>query len=300
MARAHVSRVVRVASRLLPPLAAALLACSDGSDGSPSSGTAAPVISGLYVPVDVLAVDEGGGMASVSYSVHVSDVDADVARVVATVRDASQVQVSETTLTVENSLDVTMVTFGGEAAVPTTTIATYTIDVQVFDRGDRGSNVLRRSVAVVAGNPAPTIAALSPESVYAGGPAFTLTVTGTGFVPSSKVHWDGSALATTYVDATTLRAQVDSYRLYYTGSAQLTVFNLAPGGGTSAAATFLVEPAPPNPVPALVSISPERVTAGSAGFTLTVTGTGFLPASTVRWDGSSLYTTYVDATTLRA
>jgi hypothetical protein len=302
MGRAH-SRVVRIASRLLPPLAAALLACSDGSDGSPpgtTSGTTAPVVTELSVWPDVLAVDQGGGMASVSYGVRVSDSDADVARVVATVLDASQVQVSQSTLPVENPPGATIVPLSGEAAVPTTTIATYTIEIQVFDRGGRESNVLRRSLSVVDGHPVPTIAALSPESVDAGGPSFILTVTGTGFLPSSTVRWDGSTLLTTYVDATTLRAQVDSYRLYYMGSAQITVFNGAPGGGTSGAAAFVVEPPPPSPVPTLTSISPERVTAGSARFTLTVTGSGFVPTSSVGWAGSPLPTTYVDATTLQA
>jgi trimeric autotransporter adhesin len=301
MVRAAVSRVVRVASRLLPPLAAALLGCSDGSDGSTSpSGTTAPVIAELSVWPDVLSLDQGGGMASVPYSVHVSDPDADVARIVATVLDASQVKVSQSTLPVENPPGATMGALAGEAAVPTTTIATYTIEIQAFDRDGRGSNVLRRSLSVVAGNPVPTIAALSPESVDAGGPSFVLTVTGTGFVPGSTVQWNGSTLSTTYVDETTLRAQVDFYLGYFSGSVQITVYNPAPGGGTSAAATFVVEPPPPNPVPALTSISPESVDAGGPSFVLTVTGTGFVPGSTVHWNGSTLSTTYVDETTLRA
>jgi hypothetical protein len=268
-----------------------------GSDDSPLA-TTAPVIAELYVWPDVVAVDEGGGMASVSYGAGVWDPDGDVARVVATVVDASQVQVSESTLRVENPPGGTMRTLSGAAAVPTTTVADYTIELQVFDRGGGGSNVLRRGLSVVAGNPVPTIAALSPEIVDAGGPSFILTVTGTGFVPSSTVRWNGSTLSTTYVDATTLRAQVDSYSLYYTGSAQITVYNPAPGGGTSAAATFVIEPQPPNPVPTLTSISPPSVDVGGPSFTLTVTGSGFVASSRILWNGSYVSTAFVDSTTL--
>lgn len=47
-------------------------------------------------------------------------------------------------------------------------------------------------------------------------------------------------------------------------------------------------------------ISPDFVTAGDPGFTLTVTGTGFQSDSLVYWDGSALATTYVSSTQLTA
>ena len=40
-------------------------------------------------------------------------------------------------------------------------------------------------------NPAPTLTGLNPSSATAGGPAFSLTVNGTGFVTSSVVRWKG-------------------------------------------------------------------------------------------------------------
>jgi len=57
---------------------------------------------------------------------------------------------------------------------------------------------------------------------------------------------------------------------------------------------------PPNPIPALTFLSPASLTAGGAGFTLTVTGSGFVSASVVRWNGSSRTTTFVSATQLTA
>jgi hypothetical protein len=297
---AHVSRIVRVvASLLLPPLAATLLACSSDSDRSASASGTAPVIASLYLWPDDAVVNEGGGMVSVSYGVQVADPDADVARIVVTVLDAAGAAVSQRTEPVTNPLGATG-TLGGQVAIPTTTIATYTIEVQAFDSGGAGSNVLRDTFSVVDGNPVPTVVSTSPASAAAGGAGFTLTVTGTGFMPTSTVRWDGYTLTATYVDATTVRAQVDSYRLHYVGTAQVTVSNPLPGGGTSAPVTFVIEPQSPNPVPTVTSILPTSVDAGGPSFALTVTGTGFVAYSRIVWNGSQLSTTLVDSSTLTA
>jgi subtilisin len=87
-------------------------------------------------------------------------------------------------------------------------------------------------------NPVPAITSLSPVAAQAGGPAFTLTVNGTGFVPSSAVHWNGSPRATTFVSATRLTAAIDAPDIAAIGATPVTVVTPAPGGGTSSAATF--------------------------------------------------------------
>ena len=56
------------------------------------------------------------------------------------------------------------------------------------------------------GAPTPAITALTPNSTPANGPAFTLTVDGSGFVSDSRVYWNGHAVATTFVSATRLTA----------------------------------------------------------------------------------------------
>lgn len=53
-------------------------------------------------------------------------------------------------------------------------------------------------------------------------------------------------------------------------------------------------------VPTIASISPAGVTAGSAGLTLTVTGTGFTPGAAVRWNGVNRPTSFIDSTRLTA
>src|SRR5580692_9669920 len=54
------------------------------------------------------------------------------------------------------------------------------------------------------------------------------------------------------------------------------------------------------PAPTLSSIDPTSVMAGSSGFTLTATGTGFVKNSAVQIGGSALATTYVSPTQLSA
>src|SRR5262249_16534469 len=54
------------------------------------------------------------------------------------------------------------------------------------------------------------------------------------------------------------------------------------------------------PIPTIASLSPPSVSERSAGFTLTVNGSEFLQSSVVRWNGTSLATTFVSNTQLQA
>lgn len=89
-------------------------------------------------------------------------------------------------------------------------------------------------------NPAPTISNLSPSSVAPGGMAFTLTVTGGGFISSSSVNWNGSPRVTTFVNSMQLTATILASDIATAGTANITVTNPAPGGGTSAVAVFTI------------------------------------------------------------
>ncbi|HEX4004891.1 MAG TPA: IPT/TIG domain-containing protein [Acidobacteriaceae bacterium] len=150
-----------------------------------------------------------------------------------------------------------------------------------------------------APNPVPALSAISPMSATAGAAALMLTATGTGFLASSQVEWNGAALTTTYVSSTSLMAQVPASDLTTANTASVTVMNPAPGGGTSGSVTFTIDP-PPNPVPALTSISPTSANAGAAGLTLTATGAGFIASSQITWNGGALTTTYTSDTSLTA
>lgn len=99
------------------------------------------------------------------------------------------------------------------------------------------------TVNLTVNNPVPAISSLSPSNVTAGGIGFTLTVFGRNFVSGSAgsvVKWNGSPLATNYVDATRLTATVPAADIASPGTASVTVFNPTLGGGTSNAAIFTV------------------------------------------------------------
>ena len=80
-------------------------------------------------------------------------------------------------------------------------------------------------------NPSPTLSALNPTSVLAGSGTFSLTLTGTGFVPASVVRWNGTDRPTTFGSTTQLTAQIPAGDIINAGTAQVTVFNPTPGGG---------------------------------------------------------------------
>lgn len=74
---------------------------------------------------------------------------------------------------------------------------------------------------------------LVPSAVAPGGPSFTLTVNGTGFVSGSTVNWNGVALATSFVSSSQLTATVPAGNIANASTASITVSSPTPGGGTS-------------------------------------------------------------------
>lgn len=146
------------------------------------------------------------------------------------------------------------------------------------------------------GNPVPEVASVSPNSTTAGGSAFTLTITGSNFISSSTIQWNGSARTTSFVSGTELQAQISATDVASAASVSVTVSNPSPGGGTSNAAIFAVN----NPAPTIASLSPSSATAGGGNFLLTVTGTNFVSSSTVEWNGSPRTTTFMSSTQLQA
>lgn len=94
------------------------------------------------------------------------------------------------------------------------------------------------SIAVQAsippGNPIPFISKpLVPDAISPGGPSFTLTVNGTGFVSGATVLFNGVSLPTTFVSNRQLSATVSASNIASASSASITVVNSTPGGGTS-------------------------------------------------------------------
>ncbi len=148
------------------------------------------------------------------------------------------------------------------------------------------------SVGADAENPAPFISALSPGAAPIGGSPFTLTVDGSGFVPGSEVRWNGEPRPTTYLSEGQLSAQIDAADIAAAQTASVTVFNPPPGGGESPPAALTVQA--PNPVPDVTGLSPAQATVGDGAFGITVIGSGFVPGSTVLWNGEDRTTGFIN------
>jgi hypothetical protein len=113
-----------------------------------------------------------------------------------------------------------------------------TISVRVVNPAPGGG--VSSALSFTVNNPSPSITSLNPSSVVAGSPDKTITITGTGFLPTSAAKSNGVLLTTTYVSGTQLSAVVPSSQLLNPGSVAITVTNPAPGGGTSAPATLSI------------------------------------------------------------
>jgi hypothetical protein len=147
------------------------------------------------------------------------------------------------------------------------------------------------------GNPIPSITSLSPASVYVGGAGFTLTINGTGFLPTSVVNWEfNSPLTTTYKSTTQITAQVPASFLTGTDSVYINVTNPPPGGGSSPGFTFEIVALDPY----VNSISPISLLAGTAGTPIVVSGGNFMTGATVLWNGKPRSTTYLNSGQLQA
>jgi hypothetical protein len=112
------------------------------------------------------------------------------------------------------------------------------------------------SLPLSSGSEPPTITSIDPTSAPAGGAGFTLMVNGTNFVANSVVRWNGADRATTFGSATQLTATILASDIVTAGTAQVTVFNPAPGGGTSNPQTFTISNPPPDTTAPTVSVTP--------------------------------------------
>jgi IPT/TIG domain len=143
-------------------------------------------------------------------------------------------------------------------------------------------------------NPQPVVKSVNPVSIVAGSSAVTLEVTGSGFVPSSVVNWNGAPLATTLLSSTELQAALPAPNMAGSSANMVTVTNGSPGGGASGQTPLNVT----SPLPVLSAISPKLVPTGAPA-TITLTGTGFEANSLVLWNGSPRPTVFVSAVALQ-
>lgn len=114
----------------------------------------------------------------------------------------------------------------------------------------------------------PVVTGLSPASVVAGGPGFTITVSGKNFAQGDTVEWGSTPLSSTFVSSTTMTAQVPNQLISFPTSDSIIVQTPVPYS-LNFGTTFTVTAASPP---------------GTAGFTLSTVS---IQANDMVWDPAS-------------
>jgi len=139
-----------------------------------------------------------------------------------------------------------------------------------------------------------TLTALEPDRIAANSAAFSMSLTGTGFIQGATVSFGGTSLITIFGSASGLTATVPATALTSPGEVQVTVTN--PDGARSNAVRFIIV----GDDPTITRLNPNSVVAGSGEVTVNVIGSGYVRGSSVSANGQSLATTFGSATSLDA
>jgi len=212
------------------------VACGGSGGGekpnSPPQIGQAPQISNLSLSPATCDQIAGGKMASVGIGLNCSDPNADAA----TLRLTIEGHTSEVNIRSDSRLTNGYIT--GSANVSTVAARDVPFQVEVIDSTGNVSNPLSATFHVLPG--APVITYLNPQSVPAGGPAFTLEIAGLFFLPDSVVEWNGTSCTTTFVSSTLLRANIPAQVIENPANIKVAVRNPARTDGVVASSPFQV------------------------------------------------------------
>jgi hypothetical protein len=174
--------------------------------------------------------------------------------------------------------------------------AAGTASLDVVNTGPGGG--VSGGLAFTTENPLPATSSLTPDRVLAGSGAHTLAIVGSGFVASSVVHWDGVALATTFVSESELSADLPASLVAGHRTVLVGVSSPGPGGGGAATTPFAVVR------PHLASSTPSGLPApppiGGPPTSLLLSGSDFAPGCVAYANQIALATTFVDSSTVVA
>lgn len=148
------------------------------------------------------------------------------------------------------------------------------------------------SVKVGSQSESLAVASVSPGTITAGSSATQILVNGRGFLSDSEIQVSGTDLATTFISDTQLKATIPLPMLSSPGKLLITVRN-RPGSVASQSSYISVV----NPVPVIAGLSPSKAIVGS-NVTLAITGTGFVPGSSVLVNGEVHGSMFVNANQL--
>ncbi|HVR37685.1 MAG TPA: IPT/TIG domain-containing protein [Thermoanaerobaculia bacterium] len=158
-----------------------------------------------------------------------------------------------------------------------------TIDVTVVDRGFP-SNALPLTVL------RPLITALDPPFAFAGSSNVAVVVSGTSFLPTSRVEFKGIERTTNFVSANQLTAILPAESLFELGSFSINVRNSAEALSLPFPFT-VVSPG----LPVISALSPSAALAGSFPLEVHILGANFLADAVARVNGSPHITSFISS-----
>ncbi|MEN3335478.1 MAG: large repetitive protein [Blastocatellia bacterium] len=194
---------------------------------------------------------------------------------------------------IDGNLVTTTFVSSGEltAQVPTSvTAGAGAHNVDVRHEGGNRSNVLVLTIIP----PPPVLLEVLPRAIPQGSASFPFFLRGENFFAGVKVLVNGTAVTTTLINSTELRATVPASFTSSLGTRLVRVRNS--DGKESNDLSFEVIAASAR----ITSLTPTGVIAGSPAFTLTIAGAGFKTGAVVLFDDTLLATTFVSATQVRA
>jgi hypothetical protein len=155
--------------------------------------------------------------------------------------------------------------------------------------------VSQPATLVVTNATAPILQAISPQSVVAGSPSFTLAITGQNFTAGATVKIGSATRSATFVDAQRLNFTVLTSDILNAGSIPITVVTPGTQGGTSNSLQLFVVS---KDAPTVTSITPSSVTVGTTQLKFLLNGTKFLIDDVVLVNGVPRVTEFISSTQL--
>ncbi len=139
----------------------------------------------------------------------------------------------------------------------------------------------------------PTLASLTPDNAIVGSADTQMVISGTNFLTSTVVLWDGAPMPTIFGSSTQLTATVSAANLATAHIAQVIARN--PGNIDSNPLPFVVA----SPKPVINSLTPDSGQTGSS-LTVTINGANFINGAKVLWEATEVPTTFINSGQLTA
>ena len=178
------------------------------------------------------------------------------------------------------------------ATIPLSLIGTPgVVPVEVETPAPGGGTSLQLNFTINPGSTSlPTITSLNPSSALAGSSGFVLQIIGTNFISSSVVTINGVNTSPALLDPEHLELEIPATDLTTAGALEIAVVNPSTGGGGGSSGNFPLTLT--YALPFVSTLSPTSAVAGGTIQTLTIAGSGFVPASVMLFNGSARPTTY--------